>query len=48
MARLGCQVVSLTSLWIMTGETMSDLIYLLAGIAVFVVFAGYAVLLRRA
>ncbi len=34
--------------WIGTGECMSDLVYLLIGVAVFVVFAGYAALLRRA
>ncbi len=33
---------------IRTGGFMSDLLYLAGGIVIFVIFAGYAVLLRRA
>lgn len=32
---------------IKTGGSMSDLIYLASGVAIFIVFAGYAYLLRR-
>jgi hypothetical protein len=42
--------LSQVPLWasIRTGGFMSDLLYLAGGIVIFVIFAGYAVLLRRA